>query len=133
MGNKRILVVDDEPQLVELVQLRLEAHHYDVITACDGLEGLEKARTEQPDLIILDIMLPKLNGYEVCTTLKHDARSRHIPVVMFTAKSQAKDEQRAWDCGADAYLRKPFRPEEMLKTIGRVFTTSMPQHGGSLA
>ena len=131
MGHKRILVVDDEPQLVELVQLRLTANGYEVLTAYDGLEGLEKARTEQPDLIILDIMLPTLNGYEVCTTLKQDTRFRHIPIVMFTARTQPKDEQTARDCGADAYLRKPFRPEEMLETIGHLLTKSTQQKGGS--
>ncbi len=125
MGNKRILVVDDEPQLVELVQMRLEANHYDVITASDGPEGLEKARTAQPDLIVLDIMLPHLNGYEVCTMLKQDTRYRHIPIVMCTAKTQAKDEQTARDCGADAYLRKPFHPEELIETIGHLLTKSM--------
>ncbi len=124
MGNKRVLVVDDEPELVELVQMRLEANGYDVVTASDGPEGLEKARTMHPDLMILDLMLPQLNGYEVCTVLKQDTRFKRIPIVMFTAKTQAKDEQTARDCGADAYLRKPFRPEEMLATIQTLLAVS---------
>ncbi len=117
MSPPRILIVDDEPELVELVQMRLEAHGYEVLTASDGSEGLARARAAKPDLLVLDLMLPKLNGYEVCTMLKHDTRYRAIPIVIFTAKAQATDEQAARDCGADAYLRKPFRPEEMLATI----------------
>ena len=113
----RILIVDDEPELVELVQMRLETRGYEVLTASDGAEGLARARAATPDLLVLDLMLPKLNGYEVCRMLKHDARYRAIPIVIFTAKAQATDEQAARDCGADAYLRKPFRPEEMLATI----------------
>ncbi|MBI4598042.1 MAG: response regulator [Candidatus Omnitrophica bacterium] len=117
-----VLVVDDEPQLVELVQLRLEDSGYRVITAPDGSAGLRKAQTEQPDVIILDVMMPYLNGYEVCQLLKQDAQYRHIPIIMFTAKTQAKDEQMACECGADAYLRKPFQPEEMLATLRAVLS-----------
>ncbi len=117
MHHQRILIVDDEPQLVELVQMRLEASGYEVLSAVDGQEGLKKARDEQPDVIILDLMLPKLNGYEVCTLLKQDARYQHIPIVILTAKTQQKDEALAMDCGADAYLRKPFKAEEMLEAI----------------
>ena len=120
----RLLLVDDEPQLVEMVRMRLEASGYAVLSAGDGAEALEKARTQQPDLIILDLMLPKLNGYEVCTLLKQDPRYQQIPILMFTAKAQEKDEVLAMDCGANAYLRKPFRAEEMLATIQTLLEAS---------
>lgn len=133
MEHKKILVVDDEPEIVELVRMRLEAHGYAVITASDGLEALDLARAAHPDLMILDVMLPKLDGFKVCAMLKQDTRYQHIPIVMLTAKTQANDEQTARDCGADAYLRKPFHAEEMLATIGGLFTNSVPQKGRSAA
>jgi len=124
MSPPRILIVDDEPELVEMVQMRLEANGYEVLTAYDGSKGLDRARADKPDLIILDLMMPKLNGYEVCTALKHDPRYRQIPILIFTAKAQATDEQAARDCGADAYLRKPFHPEEMLATLQTLLATA---------
>ena len=113
----RILLVDDEPSIVMMVGKRLEVSGFDVVIARDGAEGLQKAQTESPDLIILDLMLPKMNGYEVCTTLKQDSRYRNIPIVLFTAKAQQKDEDLGRQCGADGYLRKPFKAEELLGQI----------------
>ena len=113
----RILLVDDEPSIVKMVGKRLEVEGFEVITAMDGQEGLEKAQTQHPDLIVLDLMLPKLNGYEVCTMLKQDARHQKIPIVMFTAKTQEKDEKTALECGANAFVRKPFRAPELMSTI----------------
>ena len=113
----RILLVDDEKDLLELVKVRLEANGFDVMTARDGLEALEKARGEKPDLVILDVMLPKLNGYEVCTLLKQDPRYQNIPIVLFTAKTQEEDEKTGVGCGANAYVRKPFQPQELLDKI----------------
>ena len=91
----RLLLVDDEPSIVKMVGKRLEVEGFDVLIAMDGQEALNKAQSEQPDLIILDLMLPKLNGYEVCTMLKQDTRHQHIPIVIFTAKTQEKDEKMA--------------------------------------
>ena len=113
----RILLVDDEPSIVKMVGKRLEVEGFDVLIATDGQDGLTKAQTERPDLIILDLMLPKLNGYEVCTMLKQDARYHQIPIVLFTAKAQDKDEKLGMQCGADAYVRKPFRAQELLEHI----------------
>ncbi len=120
MAGNRILVVDDETELLDLVKMRLEANGYQVATACDGQEGLEKARTQPPDLIILDLMLPKLNGYEVCRLLKFDQKFQSIPIVMFTARAQDKDERLGMECGADAYIRKPFKAQELLDHIKRL-------------
>ena len=115
--TKRILVVDDEEDIVKLVKMYLEYHHYEVITAKDGQEGLEKVKTEKPDLIVLDLMLPKMNGYKVCGLLKKDTRYAKIPVVMFTAKAQEKDVKLGQEVGADAYITKPFEPEVLLAKI----------------
>ena len=113
----RILLVDDEPSIVKMVGKRLEVEGFEVLIATDGQEGLDKARAERPDLIVLDLMLPKLNGYEVCTMLKQDTRYQGIPVVLFTAKAQEKDEKLGMECGANAYVRKPFRAQELLEKI----------------
>ncbi len=129
MADKpRLLLVDDEPSIVKMVGKRLEVEGFDVVVAMDGQEGLAKAQTEHPDLIILDLMLPKLNGYEVCTTLKHDPRYQKIPIVLFTAKAQDKDEKLGMECGANAYVRKPFRAQELLEKIRSLLPTpSMPE------
>ena len=126
----RILLVDDEPSIVKMVGKRLEIEGFTVLIAIDGQEGLTKAQTEKPDLIILDLMLPKLNGYEVCTMLKQDTRHQQIPVIIFTAKTQEKDEKMAVDCGANAFVRKPFRAQELIERI-HALLAARPQAGGA--
>ncbi|GEM_PF-161809 len=113
----RILLVDDEPSIVKMVGKRLQVEGYETLVAMDGQEALEKVRLERPDLVILDLMLPKLNGYEVCAMLKKDPAFQKIPIMMFTAKAQEKDERLGLDCGADAYLAKPFKAQDMLDKI----------------
>jgi len=103
---KKILIVDDEPQMVSMIELRLQAAGYTVITACDGQEGLETAKKEVPDLIILDVMMPKMDGYKVCGLLKADTRYNKIPIVMFTARAQEADKQLSQEVGADGYINK---------------------------
>jgi DNA-binding response OmpR family regulator len=115
--TKRILVVDDTEDIVKLVKMYLEHHCYEVIIARDGQEGLEKAKTEKPDLIVLDLMLPKMDGYKVCGLLKKDTRYAKIPVIFFTAKAQEKDVKLGQEVGADAYITKPFEPEVLLAKI----------------
>ncbi len=115
--SKRVLVVDDEPNIVMTVADRLELNGYEVITAGDGMEALEKARNEKPDLIILDLMLPKMDGYKVCRDLKNDLEYKHIPIIMFTAKTMAADEILGLEMGADEYVKKPFELEELVKMI----------------
>lgn len=130
--KQRILLVDDEPSIVKMVSKRLEVEGFDVLAAMDGQEGLAKAQAEQPDLIVLDLMLPRLNGYEVCTMLKQDVRYRRIPIVLFTAKAQEKDETMGMDCGANAYIRKPFRAQELMEKIHTLLGASAsPVAGGS--
>jgi len=117
MTRKKILVVDDETSLVDLLLIRLEANGYETFAAYDGQEGLDKARSLKPDLIILDLMLPKLDGYRVCRMLKFDEKYKHIPVIMFTARAQESDKKLGLEVGADAYIVKPFEPEILLSKI----------------
>ena len=120
----RILLVDDEPSIIKMVGKRLEVEGFVVTVAADGQEGLAKAQADQPALIILDLMLPKMNGYEVCTMLKQDIRYQKIPIILFTAKTQEKDEKLGMECGANAFIRKPFRSQELLDTIRKLIATS---------
>ena len=114
----RVLIVDDEPFIVETVRFALEKAGYECLVAYDGEEAIRSARAENPGLILLDIMLPKLNGFQVCRLLKFDERYRHIPIVMLTARSQARDRLLGMETGADEYLTKPFDLTELIRVIG---------------
>jgi len=109
----KILVVDDMPANVRVLKLRLQAEGYEVVEAGDGLEALEKVKEEDPDLILLDIMMPKMNGYEVCRRLKAEEKTRLIPVVMVTALKETADRVKGLEAGADDFLSKPFDPTEL--------------------
>lgn len=113
----RILIVDDEVQLVEMVQMRLEANGYEVLTADNGQRGLERAKSENPDLIMLDVMMPKMDGYKVCGLLKNDARYSRIPIILFSARTQQDDKDVGGEVGADAYITKPFEPAVLISKI----------------
>ena len=115
--KRKVLLVDDEPSIVKMVAKRLEVAGFEVVVAMDGEEGLEKAKTQGPDVIILDLMLPKLNGYEVCAALKKDPQHQKIPVIMLSARVQERDEKAGLECGADAYMRKPFNSQELVGQI----------------
>lgn len=117
MNKKRILVVDDEAELVKAVQIRLQEADYEVLVAGDGREGFDVARREKPDLIILDLMLPGMDGYEVCGLLKADTRYSKIPIIMFTAKAQEEDMRLGKEVGADVYITKPFEHQVILDKI----------------
>ena len=114
---KKILLVDDEPNIVLLLETRLKANGFDVVSAADGLAALEAVKKEKPDLIILDLMLPKMDGYKVCGLLKKDTRFSKIPILIFTARAQAEDVKLGQELGADAYLVKPFDPKTLLEKI----------------
>ncbi len=117
---KRILLVEDEPDFRLAVRIRLEAHGYEVIEAPDGAAGLDLARNQSPDLIILDNMLPKMEGYKVARLLKFDEKYRAIPIIMLTARSQQSDKEMGLSVGADVYMTKPFKPEELLETMTKL-------------
>ena len=124
---KKILIVEDEKDMVTGLKFNLEARDYTVIAAYDGEAGYQKALEEQPDLVILDLLLPKLNGYEVCKMLKEEVPDLHI--IMFTAKSQEAEIVTGLELGADDYITKPFSILELLARIKAVFrrTKSGPQ------
>lgn len=115
--KRRVLVVDDEPNIAKIVKKQLEVSGYDVIVAVDGEMALTKVREEHPDVILLDVMLPKRNGYEVLGILKQDEQLKHIPVMMLTARAQQQDQQASLEHGADAYLAKPFQLEELVEQV----------------
>ena len=115
--NKKILIVEDETDMVSALKIRFEATGYTVVVASNGQEGLSKARREKPDLVILDVMLPKMDGLTVCRMLKFDERFQKTPILMLTAKMQKKDVQQGKEMGADAYMTKPFKSEELLSTV----------------
>lgn len=113
----RVLVVDDEAYIVELVKFNLEKEGYKVLVAGDGLSALEMVKKERPDLVLLDIMLPKIDGLEVCRTLKQDDEYNTIPIIMLTAKGEEIDTVLGLEMGADDYIKKPFSPREMVARV----------------
>src|SRR4030042_1211481 len=117
MRQKKILVVDDEVDLVETLRFPLELEGFDVIVSYNGEDALNQAREKNPDLILLDIMLPKLDGYKVCRLLKFDERYKHIPILMLTAKTQEKDKLIGKETGADEYITKPFDIDDLMKKV----------------
>ncbi|MEK6635434.1 MAG: diguanylate cyclase [Planctomycetota bacterium] len=117
MGKGNILVVDDSPLVLDVISKFLSANGFGVLTAGDGIEAIEKAYRELPDLIVLDVMMPRMNGYQTCRLLKSDSETRSIPIIMLTAKDQASDKYWGIQTGADAYLSKDFEQTMLLKTI----------------
>jgi DNA-binding response OmpR family regulator len=117
---KRILVVDDEIESVKLIGLMLQRRGYEIAAARSGVQALDKARTESPDLIILDVMMPDMDGYEVCRRLRADPVTASMPIIMFTAKTMVDDKVAGFQAGADDYLTKPVHPEELASRIEAV-------------
>jgi DNA-binding response OmpR family regulator len=122
MPGKKILVVEDDALIRELDRVNLESAGFTVVMATDGFQGLEMARTENPDLIVLDIMLPKMDGFKVCRILKFDDKYKHIPIIMLTARIQEVDKETGFKTGADGYMTKPYDPEELIKKINQVLS-----------
>jgi len=118
---KKILVVDDERHIVRLVEVNLQRAGYDVETAYDGVEALEKVKNAKPDMIVLDVMMPRMDGFEVLQNLQANAGTADIPVIMLTAKAQDADIFKGWQSGVSSYLTKPFNPRELLTFVERIF------------
>jgi two-component system cell cycle response regulator len=114
---KKILVIDDLPENVFMLQDRLEHEGYEVLTAYDGKNGIEKAKSELPDLILLDIMMPDINGLEVCKILVNFEQTSRIPIILVTAKTGAEDTKEGLDAGAYDYIKKPFNKIELLARV----------------
>ncbi len=116
-AKKKVLIVEDQPPIVNMLKMRLEAHDYEVITAGDGQEGLERAQKENPSLIILDVMLPKLSGYKVCQLLKADPKYNPIPIIISSGRTPQEIKKVSQEVGADAFVSKPFEAEVLLSKM----------------
>lgn len=130
MRKRKILLVEDDVDFAEATKLILESKAYDVIVAYDGKEGLKKAQTEEPNLIILDVMMPELDGYQVCAKLKADPKYRHIPILLLTAVGEAipttdYTKEMGMRTEADDYVPKPVEPEDLVDRVENLFRISM--------
>ena len=126
----KILVVDDEKLLVKGIKFNLENDGYEVVTGCDGMEAVELAASETPDLIVLDLMMPRLDGLEACTKIREFSQ---VPIIMLTAKSEDMDKLLGFEHGADDYLTKPVNFEELLLRVGALLRRCGIQHSGEIA
>ena len=126
MAKGKILVVDDEIYIVHILDFSLGMEGFEVLTALDGEQALEKARAEHPDLIVLDIMMPKLDGYETCKMLKAEASTKDIPVILLSAKGRNVDQKIGFEVGADDYITKPFSPRKLVERINAILGQSSP-------
>ena len=113
----RILIVDDEPDLVAVLRLGLQMEGFEVIEAADGEEGLRKAQQEKPDLMVLDLMLPRMDGYQVCRALKFDARYKSLPIFILSARPGERDKRLALEMGADLFISKPYELKDLVTRI----------------
>jgi len=128
MGASKILVVDDEERVREMLRFRLRLFGYEVLLASDGREALVAAREEKPDLVLLDVMMPEVDGFQVCSRLKQDEATKDIPVVMLTAKAEAKDVARAFESGASDYVVKPYDPTVLQHKVAQNLRTTAGTH-----
>lgn len=117
MSQERVLVVDDEVYILHILDFILGAESYEVVTATDGEQALQRVREDKPDLVILDIMMPKLDGYETCRIIKQDEETKHIPVILLTAKGREIDQKLGEEVGASDYITKPFSPAKLIERV----------------
>ena len=117
---KKILVIDDELELVKAITIRFKASGYEVVPAFDGQEGVDKAGEVKPDLILLDIVMPKMDGYQVCKKLKGNPETKDIPIIIFTASGQQDLEKRCMAVGAKGVIMKPFEATELLELVNKL-------------
>ena len=121
MDKKKILVIDDEPDILKVTSIRLKKLGYNVLTAVNGKQGLDTIRREKPDLVLLDLVMPFMNGAEVCEQIKNDKVLKHIPIILFTASgSAAMTDEKIKKFGADDYIIKPFEPEEFRGKVEKI-------------
>ncbi|MBN3039849.1 MAG: response regulator [Candidatus Omnitrophica bacterium] len=121
MANERVLIIEDDPDIVEMISYNLQKEGYKIISALNGEDGLYLARRQRPDLIILDIMLPERDGFDICKTLRNQEATSQIPIIILSARSQEADKIVGLELGADDYVTKPFSPRELLARIKALF------------
>jgi len=114
---KKILIVDDSPTELKLIAVPFEGPDYSIVTASNGEEAVQKAMSERPDLIVLDVVMPKMNGFQACRKIKSTPELQHIPIIMLTSKSEKADEFWGKKQGADMYLTKPFNDKELMQAV----------------
>jgi DNA-binding response OmpR family regulator len=119
-GTPKVLVVDDDPVIIRLLEVNFEMEGFEVITAVDGMDGVEKCRATLPDIVVSDVMMPKLNGLELCVAIKADPTTDGIPVVLLSAKAQVADIRAGLDAGADDYVTKPFEPLDLIDRVNKL-------------
>ena len=124
MAAVRVLVVDDDPVILELLRINFEIEGFEVLSAVDGQQGLERARADAPDVVLSDIMMPRLDGLQLLTRLRDDPATAAIPVVLLSAKAQNAEVQRGLSLGADDYVTKPFDPLELIERVNAVLAKS---------
>jgi DNA-binding response OmpR family regulator len=117
-----VLVVDDDPVILKLLEVNFEMEGFAVVIARDGIEGVERARNDHPDLVISDIMMPGKNGLQLVEELKADPATSAIPVILLSAKAQVADQQQGLDAGADDYVTKPFEPLDLVERVNRLIS-----------
>ena len=121
MSERKVAIVDDEPEMIALLKIELEAEGHNVLTAAEGQKGLDLVRREIPDIVLLDIMMPGMDGYEVLEKLKKDEKTKKIPVFMLTAKGLPQERDKGLALGADDYIAKPFDAAQLLAKMDRLF------------
>jgi DNA-binding response OmpR family regulator len=117
MAPATVLVVDDDPVILKLLEVNFEMEGFSVVRAADGAEGLERAREVLPDIVILDVMMPRMTGYEVAKALREDEGTAHIPIIFVTARAQSSDVERGMELGVDDYVTKPFDPLDLIARV----------------
>jgi two-component system alkaline phosphatase synthesis response regulator PhoP/two-component system response regulator VicR len=128
----RILAVDDEPNIVRLIEVNLVRHGYQVETANNGVQALERIRANRPDLVVSDVMMPEMDGFELLTNIRKDPALADLPVIMLTAKAQDKNVMEGYSRGADLYLTKPFNPAELLAFVRRILSSASGDDDGRI-
>jgi DNA-binding response OmpR family regulator len=126
MADSTVLVVDDDPVILKLLEVNFEMEGFVVLVAHDGEEGIEVARNERPDVIVSDIMMPRVSGLELVTALKSDPSTSDIPIILLSAKAQNADVRSGLDAGADDYVTKPFEPLDLVDRVNRLLDTRKP-------
>jgi DNA-binding response OmpR family regulator len=120
MSKNKILIIDDEPDIVETISFILRARNFDVTTASDGFDGLAKVKSVSPDIILLDVMMPGIDGYAVCVKIKSDKNTKNIPVIILTARGENDSVIKAHSSGADDYIVKPFNLVTLISKLGKL-------------
>ena len=123
-ARKLVLVADDDPDILDLVTFRLDRAGYEVVQARDGQEALDAALERTPDLCVLDVMMPRLDGYEVTRRLREETATKAVPIILLTARAQEADVQRGFESGATDYVKKPFSPQELRARVEALLARS---------